>query len=99
VEAVSAPAEGKFHLITEHPAGMLVHPPSYMGISKSDGIVVIQVTMNAGRSIELKRALYAKMAELLEREAGVKKEDLVISLVEIPKENWSWGGGEMTYVK
>ncbi len=99
VEAVNAPAEGKFHLITEHAAGTLVHPPSYMGMPKSDGIVVIQVTMNAGRSIELKRALYAKMAELLEKEAGVKREDLVISLVEIPKENWSWGGGEMTYVK
>lgn len=99
VEAVNAPAEGKFHLVTEHAPGMLVHPPSYMGMPKSDGIVVIQVTMNAGRPIELKRALYAKLAELLEKEAGVRKEDLVVSLVEIPKENWSWGGGEMTYVK
>ncbi len=99
VEAVNAPAEGKFHLVTEHGAGMLVHPPSYMGIPKTDAMVVIQVTMNAGRSVDLKRALYAKMAELLEKEAGVRKEDLLISLLEVPKENWSWGGGEMTYVK
>lgn len=98
VEAVNAPADGKFQVITEHGPEELVHPPSYMGMPKSDGIVVIQVTMNAGRTIELKRALYAKIAELLSA-AGVKKEDIIISLVEVPKENWSWGGGEMTYVK
>ncbi|MCC6737552.1 MAG: tautomerase family protein [Planctomycetia bacterium] len=99
VEAAGAPAEGKFQLVTEHAPGTLVHPPSYMGMPKSDGIVVIQATMNAGRTTEVKRALYAKIAELLEKEAGVRKEDVVISLVEVPKENWSWGGGEMTYVK
>jgi 4-oxalocrotonate tautomerase len=98
VEAVNAPADGKFQVITEHGPEGLVHPPSYMGVPKSDGIVVIQITMNAGRTIELKRALYAKIGELLSA-AGVKKEDIVISLLEVPKENWSWGGGEMTYVK
>ncbi|MEK7465937.1 MAG: tautomerase family protein [Planctomycetota bacterium] len=98
VEAVSAPADGKFQVITEHGPEGLVHPPSYMGMPKSDGIVVIQVTMNAGRTVELKRALYAKIADLLAG-AGVNREDIVISLVEVPKENWSWGGGEMTYLK
>jgi len=98
VEAAGAPADGKFLVITEHGPEGLVHPPTYLGVAKTDGIVIIQITMNAGRTIEVKRALYAKIADLL-AEAGVKREDIVISLVEIPKENWSWGGGEMTYVK
>ena len=98
VEAVNAPADGKFQVISEHGPEGLLHPPAYMGMPKSDGIVIIQITMNAGRTLELKRALYAKIADLLST-AGVKKEDIVISLLEVPKENWSWGGGEMTYVK
>ena len=99
VEAASAPADAKFIVVSEHEAGELVFPPSYMGVPKSDGIVIIQATMNAGRTIEVKRALYAKIAELLEKDAGVKKQDVVISLLEVPRENWSWGDGEMTYVK
>ncbi|MCE9582769.1 MAG: tautomerase family protein [Planctomycetes bacterium] len=98
VEAASAPADGKFLVITEHTPEELIHPPAYLGVAKTDGVVIIQVTMNAGRTIEVKKALYARMADLL-ADAGVKREDIVISLLEIPKENWSWGGGEMTYVK
>ncbi|KAF0244542.1 MAG: 4-oxalocrotonate [Planctomycetota bacterium] len=99
VEAAKAPADGKFQIVTEHGPDGLVHPPSYMGVPKSDAFVVVQITMNAGRTVEVKRALYAKIAELLEKDAGVRPGDVIISLVEVPQENWSWGGGEMTYVK
>ena len=99
VEAAKAPADGKFQIVTQHGPDGLAHPDSYMDVPKSDAIVVIQITMNAGRTIEVKRALYAKIAELLEKDAGVRPGDVIISLVEVPKENWSWGGGEMTYVK
>lgn len=99
VEAANAPADAKFAVVTEHEPGEMFQPPSYSGVPKSDGVVFIQATMNLGRPVEVKRALYAKIAELLEKDAGVKRQDVVISLVEVPRENWSWGNGEMTYVK
>jgi phenylpyruvate tautomerase PptA (4-oxalocrotonate tautomerase family) len=98
VEAIQAPADGRFQIFTEHAPGGLVFPPEYRGSRYTQGIVIVQLTMNAGRTVEMKKALYSRMAELLEKEAGVRREDVIVSLVEVPKENWSWGKGEATYV-
>lgn len=97
VDAAKAPAEGKFQIVTEHAAGGIVHPPAFQGIPKTDGIVIVQITMNAGRAPEVKRGLYAALAANCREAAGVDPDDLVVSLVEVPKENWSWGRGVMTY--
>jgi hypothetical protein len=37
------------------------------------------------------------MAGLLNQEAGLRKEDVFINLVETAKENWSFGNGEAQY--
>ncbi|MGB4345244.1 MAG: tautomerase family protein, partial [Burkholderiaceae bacterium] len=59
--------------------------------------VFIQVTLNAGRTTELKKKFYKRIADDLAAELGVRKEDVFISLVEVAKENWSFGNGEMQY--
>ncbi len=61
------------------------------------GIVLVQITLNAGRSLELKQALYARIAERLGESPGVRREDVFVSLVEVPKENWSFGNGLAQY--
>lgn len=99
VSAIGAPAEGRFQVFDERPPGSLVFPPSYLGVPKSEGLVILQITMNLGRTLEQKKALYAQLAERLGRDAGVRPEDLIVSLVEVPRENWSWGRGEATYAK
>ncbi|WP_189093267.1 tautomerase family protein [Deinococcus ruber] len=55
----------------------------------------MQITCNAGRSTEKKRALYARMAQLLSEHAGIAPADLVISLIELHAENWSFAHGLM----
>jgi 4-oxalocrotonate tautomerase len=97
VDTIKVPADDKFQIITEHAAGQVIYDASYLGIRRTDGIVVVQITLNAGRTVEMKKALYARMAELLQEKAGVRREDVVISLVEAPRENWSFGNGLAPY--
>src|ERR1700733_912959 len=89
VETINVPAQDRFQVITEHRADGLIYDPSYLGINRTDDVVFIQITLNAGRTTDQKRALYKKITELLAKEAGVRPEDVVINLVEVAKENWS----------
>src|ERR1700687_5089109 len=93
VEAINVPADDRFQVITEHPPGGLVYDPGYLGIARGDGFVVIQITLNQGRTVEMKRALYKRIAERLAESPGIRKEDVMVNLVEVPKENWSFGNG------
>jgi len=96
-ETIHVPPDDRFQIITEIPKGGLVYSPDYLGIKRTDGLVVIQITLNAGRTVELKKSLYRRIAERLARAPGVRPEDVLINLVEVPKENWSFGNGEAPY--
>jgi phenylpyruvate tautomerase PptA (4-oxalocrotonate tautomerase family) len=97
VETVNVPALDRFQLITEHSKSDFIYDPQYLNISRTDDLVMIQITLNAGRTTELKKALYRRIAELLNQEVGLCKEDVFINLVEVAKENWSFGNGEAQY--
>lgn len=97
VDTIDIPAADRFQLITEHRPGTLVYDAGYLGIPRTDGVVIIQITLNAGRTLEKKKALYARAAALLQEHAGVRPEDVIINLVEVVKENWSFGNGAATY--
>ena len=97
VETIGVPPDDRFQVITEHPPEGVVYDPAYLGIRRSDGVVFVQITLNAGRTVEQKRALYARMAELVSARAEVRPADLVVSLVEVPRDNWSFGDGVAQY--
>ncbi|HKD82074.1 MAG TPA: tautomerase family protein [Candidatus Angelobacter sp.] len=97
VETISIPAQDRFQIITEHTKSDLIYDPSYLNIERTDDVVVIQVTMSAGRTLEVRKALYRRMADLLHQQAGLRKEDVFINLIEVAKENWSFGNGEGQY--
>ena len=99
VETINAPADDRFQVITEHPKGGLIYDPKYLGIARGDGFVMIQITLNQGRTLDMKRALYKRIAEKLAAAPGIQKEDVMVNLVEVPKENWSFGNGEASYAK
>ena len=96
-ETINMPEHDRFQVITDHPAEGLIYDPSYLGINRTDGIVFIQITLNAGRTLEQKKALYSRIAELLVTESGIRPEDVLINLVECAKENWSFGNGIASY--
>ncbi|MFF7710403.1 tautomerase family protein [Pseudomonas sp. NPDC007930] len=95
--AINVPEQDNFQVLAEHDGGRLVYDPHYLGIARSDGQVFIQITLNEGRSLEQKKALYQAIAEGLQHEAQVRPEDVFISLVEVKKENWSFGNGLAQY--
>lgn len=97
VEAFQVPEQVRFQIITEHDPEDLVFDPDYLRVERSDGIVVVQITVSAGRSLERKRALYRLVAEYLARDAGVRPQDAWVNLVEVAKENWSFGEGLASY--
>lgn len=97
VEVAKAPADDQFQVIEEVPAENLVFSPSYLGIEHRAPLVVVQVFMNAGRTVEVKQALYAALAAGVAEAAGCRREDVIVNLVEVPRENWSFGGGLMSY--
>ena len=98
VEAAGAPEGDQFVVVSEHGPGGLIYSPDYLGIERSDDVVFVQITLNEGRPVEKKKALYAKVVELFAEKAGVRPEDVVINLVEVDKANWSYGYGEAQYV-
>ena len=97
VTTMGVPEHDRFQVVTEHPLRHLVVDREYLGIERTDGCVIVQITLNAGRTVEQKRALYAAIAEQLHARAGVRTEDVMVSLVEVAKENWSFGNGIAQY--
>ena len=97
VQTIKIPEQDKFQIITECDENGLIYDPSYLGIPRTDAIVVIQITMSAGRTIEVRKALFARIAQLLKEAPGVSPEDIFVNLVEVAKENWSFGNGIAQY--
>ena len=98
INVVNVPLHDKFQVITRHAPDELVYPEEgYLGVTYTPGIVFIQITWNTGRTVEVKKAFYRAVADGIHAKAGVRKEDVWISLVEVSRENWSFGNGEMQY--
>ncbi len=98
MEAVGAPGKDQFAVVSEHGSEGLVYHPDYLGVRRSGNVVFVQITLNEGRPVEKKRALYAAIVERFAERPGVRPEDVVINLVEVPRANWSYGNGEAQYV-
>jgi 4-oxalocrotonate tautomerase len=98
VECLNVPERDHFQVITEHAPGRLIYDADYFEVKRSDGVVIVQVFLSAGRTTEQKRAFYAKAAELLARDARVRPEDVTVALVENNREDWSFGNGIAQYV-
>ena len=98
MDAIKVPLKDNFQVITEHDENSLIYDPEYLGIARSDDIVIIQLTISEGRTVEAKQALYRTIAERLHLELGMRMEDVFINLVEVKKENWSFGNGVAQYV-
>ena len=97
VDVINVPENDKFQVITEHAAEELNLAESYMGNRYSNDVVLIQITLTAGRSIDLKKAFYKRIVDDLHDQLKMRREDVVINLVEVAKENWSFGGGIAQY--
>jgi 4-oxalocrotonate tautomerase len=97
IAALNVPKDDRFQVIAEHAAADLIIDPNYLGIHRTANAIVIQVTLNEGRTLEVKKAFYKALADGLHLRLGLRREDVMINLVEVKKENWSFGNGEAQY--
>jgi 4-oxalocrotonate tautomerase len=98
LDTFSVPTDDDFQVLSESgPGTEMVRPQQYLGITYSDDLTFIQITCNDTRTVEQKKALYAAIADNLTRDPGLRREDILINLVEVKKENWSFGNGIAQY--
>jgi 4-oxalocrotonate tautomerase len=96
-ETFDVPNEDRFVIVSEHAESEFQFSRTYLDIARSDDLVIIQITANNTRGREQKMALFARIAEVLSVDPGLRKEDVFINLVEVAKENWSFGNGITQY--
>jgi len=93
----NVPPDDRFQIVHQVDHDSLIAHPSYGGVTRTDDLVIIKITLNRGRTVEIKQKLYAEIARRLGRDADVRPDDILICLVEVSKEDWSFGKGLMTY--
>jgi 4-oxalocrotonate tautomerase len=96
-DVMNAPKDDLFQIITEHPKAGLHFDREFLGIHRSDDCIFVQITLNGGRTVEMKQRFYKVLADGLHESLKLRREDVFISLVEVQKENWSFGNGEAQY--
>jgi phenylpyruvate tautomerase PptA (4-oxalocrotonate tautomerase family) len=97
VATANVPQDDRFQVIQQLDPDLLIAHPTYGGVNRSADLIIVEITLNAGRTSEIKKALYAGIAARLQAAIDVRPDDVMVSLVEVTKENWSFGGGRMTY--
>jgi len=91
------PENDRFILVSQHEAEEFDYDPNYLGIARTDDLVIVQVACNNTRTVAQKQAFYRSVAEKLAADPGVRPEDVFINLLETAKENWSFGNGLAQY--
>ena len=97
VATFNVPADDRFQAFTRHTDSELVCAPTYLDIAHTRSIVFVQITCNEGRTVEMKKALFARLASSIARGSAILASDVIVSLVEVKKENWSFGNGVAQY--
>ena len=98
VEAFKVPADDKFHLVRQYEPDELIYDPHYLGVERSNDVVFIHIFAGNWRDTAAKKALYARIAELLAEKPGLRPDDVQIVLTLSGRDDWSFGMGRASYV-
>jgi phenylpyruvate tautomerase PptA (4-oxalocrotonate tautomerase family) len=96
VASIGIPEDDFFQLLSEYHPGDFLFDRGFLGVQRSDGVVVVQVTLRRGRSDAMKRDLYARIAANLHHAAGIRPQDVFVYLSENDFSDWSVGNGRMS---
>jgi phenylpyruvate tautomerase PptA (4-oxalocrotonate tautomerase family) len=94
VGVLKAPDGDRFIGVNEHKPENLIYDPHFLGMQRSPDFILIQVTSTVGNTKELKLAFFRQIADELNSKLGVRPDDVMINLVFVDREDWSFGRGE-----
>jgi 4-oxalocrotonate tautomerase len=94
VEALGVALTDRFQIIECLPACQFIVSNPLVGITHSDQAMLIHISLKSGRTIEIKKNLYRLLTANLVATLDVNPQDIIIVLVDLPPENWSFGHGQ-----
>ena len=97
VSTFNVPEPDRFQAVHRHSQHELVCTPEFLDVKHSPHVVLLQISCSPGRSLDMKKALYAKIATEISRTSSFKADDVIINLLETSRENWSFGLGVAQY--
>ena len=98
MEAYGAPEDDKFHLVHQHERDELISDADYLGLHRTDDIVVISIVAGNWRATPKKKALFKAITDNLVKYPGLRPEDVLIVLSPNARDEWSFGNGLASYV-
>ena len=98
LDVFAAPERDRYQIIHEHRPGRIIAEDTGLGFERTDDVVVIQVTQQ-GRGEEQKKALYAELANRLQKRVGLAPSDLIVSVTENTRDDWSFGLGRAQFLE
>jgi len=93
VVALGIPPGDRFIVISEHGIDALFIDPTFMEMERSADAMIIEVQLGAHRPASQKAALMAEICRQLGEAAGIAPDDVFISIIPVPNENFSFGRG------
>lgn len=95
VRGLGIPEEDRFICISEHADDEIYLHPTFMGMQRTSGAMMITALIGAHRPVEDKRKLVAAINELVIGALGISPDDVFVTLVPVPNENFSFGRGDL----
>lgn len=97
VDTFNVPPPDRFQTLTRRAPNELICTPEFLGITHTPNVAFVQIFCSPGRSLEMKKVLYATIASKVAAGGHFAASDVVINLVETARENWSFGNGVAQY--
>ncbi|WP_101946997.1 tautomerase family protein [Mycobacterium sp. 3519A] len=97
-EHFGAPDRDRYQIITEHKPGQIIAEDTGLGFQRTDDIVILQI-FQQGRTRDDKQAAYRALADRLRDQTGLEPSDLIVSVIETAREDWSFGDGIAQFVE
>lgn len=99
IDIFNVPVNDYFHVINEVQPENLIYPESYLQVPHTSNLIYLYITCGPGRTVAMKQALYARIADTISTRTSVRSDDVIIVLNESALENWSFGQGKAQMVK
>lgn len=85
--ALAYPPEKKFHRFIKLEPGDFIYPED-----RSEQYIIVEILMFPGRSAVAKKALIRAIYANVGQQAGIRPQDIEITIIESPRENWGIRG-------
>jgi phenylpyruvate tautomerase PptA (4-oxalocrotonate tautomerase family) len=99
VETYAVPPQDRFQIIEQRDPGEIIYDAGYLGIDRTDGIVIIQIVAGHWRDTAAKQAFYDTLANKLVANPGLRREDVQVIITSNDRPDWSFGNGIASYAK